>query len=58
VLGASGGAWTPLGVAPGAANRGTATLMMSASPATYVGGVDAEHGLLDVHRLTPRPSRF
>ncbi|WP_433469860.1 hypothetical protein [Spirillospora sp. CA-128828] len=58
VRGASGGHWTPLAVAPGAANRGTATLLVSISPGTYVGGVDPERGLLHVHRLAPRPSPF
>ncbi|WP_192809275.1 hypothetical protein, partial [Actinomadura montaniterrae] len=58
VLGASGGTWTRLGVAPGAADRGTATLLVSTSPATYVGGVDPEHGVLTVHRLSPHPSPF
>ncbi|MFB4303942.1 hypothetical protein [Actinomadura sp. NTSP31] len=58
VLGASGGTWTRLAAAPGAANRGTATLLVSTSPATYVGGVDPEHGMLTVHRLTPHPSPF
>jgi hypothetical protein len=58
LLGASGGIWTPLAVAPGAANRGAATLLVSASPATYVGGVDPEHGLLHVHRLNRDPSAF
>ncbi|TDC76392.1 hypothetical protein [Actinomadura sp. 7K507] len=56
--GASGGGWTSLGVAPGPADRGVATLLMSASPGAYVGGVDPERGLLRVHRLTPRPSPF
>jgi hypothetical protein len=37
--------------------RGAATLLMSASPGTYVGGVDPERGLLRVHRLTG-PSPF
>ncbi|MDL4812634.1 hypothetical protein [Actinomadura opuntiae] len=58
VLGTSGGTWTHVGVAPGAANRGTATLLVSTSPATYVGGVDPEHAVLTVHRLTPHPSPF
>ncbi|MEU8801897.1 hypothetical protein [Spirillospora sp. NPDC048819] len=58
VRGASGGGWTPVGVAPGWARRGTATLLVSASPGAYVGGVDPERGLLRVHRLTPHPSPF
>ncbi|WP_433155144.1 hypothetical protein ACQPZ8_24855 [Actinomadura nitritigenes] len=58
VLGASGGAWTSLAVAPGAANRGAATLLVSTSPATFVGGVDPERGLLNVHRLGRDPSAF
>ncbi|QKG19061.1 hypothetical protein [Actinomadura verrucosospora] len=58
VLGASGGTWTPLAVAPGAANRGTATLLVSTSPATFVGAVDPERGLLHVHRLGRGPSAF
>ncbi|TYB41318.1 hypothetical protein [Actinomadura chibensis] len=58
VRGASGGDWTRLSVAPAPAARGAATLLMSASPATFVGAVDPERGLLRVHRLTPGPSAF
>ncbi|MEU8124860.1 hypothetical protein AB0C21_39630 [Spirillospora sp. NPDC049024] len=54
--GASGGRWTPLAVAPGPAARGAATLLVSASPGSYVGGVDPDRGLLRVHRLAgPTP---
>ncbi|WP_344436993.1 hypothetical protein [Actinomadura bangladeshensis] len=58
VRGASGGAWTPLPVAPGPAARGAATLLMSVAPGTYVGGIDPRRGLLRVHRLVPAPSPF
>jgi hypothetical protein len=58
VRGAAGGDWTPLAVAPDPARRGAATLLMSASPGTYVGGVDPGRNLVRVHRLTPRPSPF
>ncbi|MES9544288.1 hypothetical protein, partial [Actinomadura sp. NPDC000600] len=54
--GASGGRWTALAVAPGPAARGAATLLVSASPGSYVGGVDPDRGLLRVHRLAgPTP---
>ncbi|TYC16601.1 hypothetical protein [Actinomadura syzygii] len=56
--GASGGDWTRLSVAPGPAARGAATLLMSASPATFVAAVDPGRGLLRVHRLTPGVSAF
>ncbi|MGW2310122.1 hypothetical protein [Actinomadura luteofluorescens] len=55
--GASGGYWTAQGCPPGPAGRGAATLLMSASPGAYVGGVDPARGLLRVHRLTG-PSPF
>ncbi|MEU9843890.1 hypothetical protein AB0C69_32300 [Actinomadura sp. NPDC048032] len=55
--GASGGDWTTLACPPGPAGRGAATLLMSASPGAYVGGVDPERALLRVHRLTG-PSPF
>ncbi|WP_157438390.1 hypothetical protein [Actinomadura latina] len=58
VRGAGGGDWTVLAVAPGPADRGAATLLMSVSPGTYVGGVDPERGLLRVHRLAPGASPF
>ncbi|GGU01928.1 hypothetical protein GCM10010177_71580 [Actinomadura citrea] len=57
VRGATGGHWTTPAAPPGPAARGAATLLMSASPGTYVGGVDPERGLLRVHRLTG-PSPF
>ncbi|WP_187438214.1 hypothetical protein [Actinomadura decatromicini] len=56
--GASGGDWTRLSVAPEPAARGAATLLMSASPATFAGAVDPGRGLLRVHRLTPGVSAF
>lgn len=55
--GASGGDWTTLACPPGPAGRGAATLLMSTSPGTYVGGADPERALLRVHRLTG-PSPF
>ncbi|MEV3926044.1 hypothetical protein [Actinomadura coerulea] len=55
--GASGGDWTALACPPGPAGRGAATLLMSTSPGTYVGGTDPERALLRVHRLTG-PSPF
>ncbi|WP_147339529.1 hypothetical protein [Actinomadura spongiicola] len=58
VRGAGGGHWTRPAVAPGPAARGAATLLLSASPGTYVGGVDPDRGLLRVHRLAPGPSPF
>jgi hypothetical protein len=58
VRGASGGRWTTLSAAPGPAGRGVATLLVSTSPGTYVGGVDPGRGLLRVHRLAGGPSPF
>ncbi|WP_207400594.1 hypothetical protein [Actinomadura roseirufa] len=58
VRGAPEGGWSPLAVAPGPANRGTATLLLSTSPGTYVGLVDPGRERLRVHRLDPRPSPF
>ncbi|QKW36330.1 hypothetical protein HUT06_21760 [Actinomadura sp. NAK00032] len=58
VRGASGGHWTRLPAAPGPAGLGAATLLLSASPASYVGGIDPEHGLVRVHRLARGPSPF
>ncbi|QXJ19739.1 hypothetical protein AGRA3207_000319 [Actinomadura graeca] len=54
----AGGGWADQGVAPGAANRGAATLLLSVSPGTYVGAVDPGRGTLRVHRLRARPSPF
>jgi multisubunit Na+/H+ antiporter MnhE subunit len=39
-----------------AALRGFATLAVSASPGTYVTGVDPDRDVLIVHRITDRPS--
>ncbi|CNF15629.1 Uncharacterised protein [Mycobacterium tuberculosis] len=58
VRGASGGDWAPLPVAPGPGARGAATLLMSVSPGTYVGGIDPGRGLVRVHRLVPAASPF
>ncbi|MEO3824371.1 hypothetical protein [Actinomadura sp. B10D3] len=58
VRGASGGRWVTLTAAPGSAGRGVATLLVSTSPGTYVGGVDPVRGMLRVHRLAGGPSRF
>ncbi|MEV0666279.1 hypothetical protein ACIBI3_19635 [Actinomadura luteofluorescens] len=55
--GASGGYWTTQGCPPDPAGRAAATLLLSASPGAYVGGVDPGRGLLRVHRLTG-PSPF
>ncbi|MCQ0013173.1 hypothetical protein LUW76_03095 [Actinomadura madurae] len=58
VRGASGGRWVTLAAAPGTAGRGVATLLLSASPGTYVGGVDPARGAVRVHRLAGGPSPF
>ncbi|WP_412517804.1 hypothetical protein K8Z49_06010 [Actinomadura madurae] len=58
VRGASGGRWVTLAAAPGTAGRGVATLLLSASPGTYVGGVDPARGAVRVHRLAGDPSPF
>lgn len=61
--GASGGHWTELPAVPGPAvpgpaGLGAAALLLSASPASYVGGVDPGRGVVRVHRLARGPSPF
>ncbi|MEV4679038.1 hypothetical protein AB0K34_45965 [Actinomadura sp. NPDC049382] len=63
VRGASGGHWTELPAVPGPAvpgpaGLGAAALLLSASPASYVGGVDPGRGIVRVHRLARGPSPF
>ncbi|MFG2019541.1 hypothetical protein [Actinomadura geliboluensis] len=58
VRGASGGHWTELPAVPGPAGLGAAALLLSASPASYVGGVDPGRGVVRVHRLARGPSPF